>query len=309
MEMKHRLPGYLVEKSQLVGTVVFSVLFALIFLNIYIPFSDTAWFRLGNSQMFLFTAGFAFISILILVASRALMYKVARVCDFTYAGYIAWSILEVLLICAFYTLVTADVVGLPPGTSVGGVFLKSVLYGSVSLLIPYILSGMYFTIADKNRTIRLMNYVNSASGDTPPCGPGEKITLFDNNGALKLSVRTSELYYIESDDNYIKVRYADTDGKIRTYMLRCRLKTVEQSFKETSLVRCHRKYIVNLDKVTVLRKEKDGYYLDLGSGVSTALPVSRTYAEDVISRFLKENPAGMQEPGGSVSGFPGSPEP
>ena len=30
-------------------------------------------------------------------------------------------------------------------------------------------------------------------------------TLFDNNGSLKLSLSLDNLYYIESDDSYIKV--------------------------------------------------------------------------------------------------------
>ena len=68
------LPEYFLEKTQLTGTVTFAVLFAIVFLNIYIPFSDTAWFQLGDSVFFLFTAGFIAISILILVASRILMY-------------------------------------------------------------------------------------------------------------------------------------------------------------------------------------------------------------------------------------------
>lgn len=310
MTMKHRLPGYLVGKNQLVGTVVFSVLFALIFLNIYIPFSDTAWFRLGNSQMFLFTAGFAFISILILVASRAVMYKVARIIDFTYAGYILWCVSEVVLICAFYTFVTADMVGLPPGTPMWSIFLKSLLYGSISLLIPYILSGMYFTIVDKDRTIRLMTFHDMARDGGAPARPDDKITLFDNSGALKLSVRASDLFYIESDDNYIKVWYADSKGEMKAYMLRCRLKTVEQSFKGTSLVRCHRQYIVNLDKVKILRKEKDVYYMDLDNEAAVPLPVSRTYSEDVVSRFLKENPEKVQDAAsGSLPGSPGGAEP
>ena len=298
MAMKHRLPGYLVGKNQLVGTVVFSVLFALIFLNVYIPFSDTAWFRLGNSQMFLFTAGFAFISILILVASRAVMYKVARIVDFTYAGYILWCVSEVVLICAFYTFVTADMV------KDGAVVID------ISLLIPYILSGMYFTIVDKDRTIRLMTFHDMVRDGGAPARPDDKITLFDNSGALKLSVRASDLFYIESDDNYIKVWYADSKGEMKAYMLRCRLKTVEQSFKGTSLVRCHRQYIVNLDKVKILRKEKDVYYMDLDNEAAVPLPVSRTYSEDVVSRFLKENPEKVQDAAsGLLPGSPGGAEP
>ena len=291
--MNKKLPGYLLEKNRLVGTVTFSVLFALIFLNLYIPFSDTAWFGLGNSQTFLFTAGFAFISILILVISRAVMYHTSRLWEFTYLGYVLWCIMEVLLICAFYTFVTVDVVHSGGGGWIR-VFSRALLYGSISLIIPYILTGMYFTIMEKNRTIRLMNSPDVVSDEQVSSKSEGKITLFDNSGALRLSVRTSNLYYIESDDNYIKVWYMDSGGELKTYMMRCRLKTVEQSFQDTSLVRCHRKYIVNLDRVKVLRREKDTYYLELDCDSIPPLSVSKTYTGAVLDRF-RETPSGQVE--------------
>ena len=291
--MNKKLPGYLLEKNRLVGTVTFSVLFALIFLNLYIPFSDTAWFGLGNSQTFLFTAGFAFISILIMVISRTVMYHTSRLWEFTYLGYVLWCMMEVLLICAFYTFVTVDVVRSDGGGWIR-VFARALLYGSISLIIPYILTGMYFTIMEKNKTIRLMNSPDVVSDEQVSSKAEGKITLFDNSGALRLSVRTSNLYYIESDDNYIKVWYMDSGGELKTYMMRCRLKTVEQSFQDTSLVRCHRKYIVNLDKVKVLRREKDTYYLELDCDSIPPLSVSKTYTGAVLDRF-REAPSDKVE--------------
>ena len=59
MLLNQKLPAYLLGKYQLIGTVTFSVLFALVFLNLYIPFSETAWFSLGNSVMFLHTLVYA----------------------------------------------------------------------------------------------------------------------------------------------------------------------------------------------------------------------------------------------------------
>lgn len=292
--MNKKLPLYLLEKNRLVGTVTFSVLFALVFLNLYIPFSDTAWFGLGNSQTFLFTAGFAFISILILALSRTVMYQVAKLYEFTYLGYVLWCVLEVLLICGFYTFVTKDVVH-HDDSSWLQVFSRALLYGSISLIIPYILTGMYFTIMEKNRTIRLMNSPEVVSDEPVSSEPEDKVTLFDNSGALRLSVRTSNLYYIESDDNYIKVWYLDAKGELKTYMMRCRLKTVEQSFRNTSLVRCHRKYIVNLDRVKILRKEREAYFLDLDNDSIPPLAVSKTYTQAVLGWFSKENPEKVEE--------------
>lgn len=135
------------------------------------------------------------------------------------------------------------------------------------------------------KTVRLMN-MGGVVSDTEVSSPDEKvITLTDNEGGMKLSVRLKNIYYIESDDNYIKVWYQDYTGSIKQYMLRCRLKTVEESFEGSDLVRCHRKYIINMAKVQVLHKEKDGYYVDLGVDSIGDVPVSKTYEALVLGKF------------------------
>ena len=283
-----KVPDYLLGKYQLIGTVTFSVLFALVFLNIYIPFSDTAWFGLGNSVMFLMTVAFSVAAIMILIASRMLMYRTRNLFQMTYAAYIFWCMMELVLISAIYTKVTMDVMG-EISESPWAVFGRTMLYAFIALGVPYLIAGMYFAIIDKNKTIRLMNYDNVVT-DEPIKPETQKITLFDNSGSLKLSLSPENLYYIESDDNYIKVWYTDNKGELKQYMLRCRLKTVEESFKDTGLVRCHRKYIVNIKKVKVLRKESEGYVLDLDNEDIHPLTVTKTYTDSVLSHFTGESP-------------------
>ena len=283
-----KFPGYLLGKYQLIGTVTFSVLFAVVFLNIYIPFSDTAWFRLGDSAMFLLTVSFIAISILVLVISRLLMYRSKKIFEMSYAGYVSWCIIEIITICSFYTWLTVDITS-PTNETVMQIFLRALLYGVLALGVPYLISAMYFSIIDKNNTIRLMTFENVVL-DEPIRQDAQKITLYDNSGSLKLSLSPENLYYIESDDNYIKVWYTDSKGELKQYMLRCRLKTVEESFKDSGLVRCHRKYIVNIKKVKVLRKESEGYMLDLDNEAIPPLVVTKTYTDIVLSHFTGESP-------------------
>ena len=287
--MNRKIPQYLLGKYQLIGTVTFSVLFALVYLNISIPFSDTALFGLGVSVMFLFTLVFVAISILTLIVSRMLMYQSKRYFDLTFLTYTLWSIIEILTIAGLYTYLPVDVLD-TDGTLLE-TMRKSVTNGFVALGIPYFISGMFFAIIDKNNTIRLMNYENVVT-DAPQKADTslKKITLFDNSGTLKLSVRPDNLYYIESDDNYIKVWYTDSKGHLQNYMLRCRLKTVEDSFKGSELVRCNRKYIVNLSKVSMLRKENDVYILDLCNESIPPLPVTKTYTDSVLGYFTEQQP-------------------
>lgn len=290
MFLKDKIPGYLLGKYQLIGTITFSVLFAVVFLNIYIPFSDTAWFGLGNSIMFAHTVIFVTVSILTLIISRILMYRSKKVMQLTYLTYTIWCMLEIAAICGFYTGLTTDM-PLENAENEWKIFGRALLYGAIALGVPYLISGMYFAIIDKNNTIRLMSYENVVTDEpVKPNTQMHKITLFDNSGALKLSLNPDSLYYIESDDNYIKVWYTDSKGELKQYMLRCRLKTVEESFKGIGLVRCNRKYIVNIHKVSMLRKESEGYYLDLENETIPPLPVTKTYTDTVLSYFTEVQP-------------------
>ena len=272
--------------------MTFAVLFAVVFLNIYIPFSETAWFVLGggDARTFFYTLTFVMTSIISLIASRMTMYRLGKVITMTYLSYIIWCILEIMIVGGIYTWITIvnnpNIGELPIDT-----FSRSLLYGTISLGIPYLIAGMYFAIIDKNNTIRLMNYENVVTDEAPRENASlQKITLFDNSGSLKLSLSLENLYYIESDDNYIKVWYTDSKAELKQYMLRCRLKTVEESFKDSGLVRCNRKYIVNIKKVSMLRKESDGYVLDLANESIPPLPITKTYTDSVLSYFTDESP-------------------
>lgn len=288
--MNRKLPPYLLGKYQLIGTVTFSVLFAILFLNIYIPFSQTAWFGLGGSDLFIKTLTFIFTGIFLLIISRILMYRSMSLFEMTYLGYTLWCISEIVAVAGLYTWISVSIDEVSLGTAVE-LFTRALTYGSIALGVPYLIAGMYFAIIDKNRTIRLMSYENVVTDEVNDTEKSlQKITLFDNSGALKLSLNIESLYYIESDDNYIKVWYVDAKGNLQQYMLRCRLKTVEESFKGSSLVRCNRKYIVNIDKVKVLRKESDAYVLDLDNEAIPSLPVTKTYTDIVLAHFTEQQP-------------------
>ena len=278
---KKYVPAYLRGTYQLLGTVTFAALFSIVFLMVSIPFSNNAWFRLGSSYFFPFTALFAIGSLSIIILSKTLLCQTRKTLPLTYWQYALWCLAEIFLITVLYTVLTVTIAQ-PEDQSPLGIFLHALVYAFISLGIPYIISGMLLTIMDQNRTIRLMHMKDVVSDDV---SDSEKFTLFDNNGVLKLSVSSDNLYYVESDDNYIKVWYTDASGALQTYMLRCRLKTVEESFAGSGLIRCHRKFIVNMKKVKVLQKTSTGYSLALDREDIPPIPVTKTYSENVLKHF------------------------
>ncbi len=287
--LKDQLPRFLLGKHQLIMTVTFAAFFSLVFLLVCIPVSHSAWFELGRGEAFAFTVIFYLIAFAIIVLSKVLMYVQRNAENFPVYRYYLWNISEILIIALLYFFFTieGDRFGIIHLDNIAPwrLCLASVIYASISLGVPYALVAQYFMIEEKDNTIRLMNYDNVVSD--VPLTPSEerRITLFDNSGVLKFSINPENLFFIESDDNYIQVWYTDVSGDLKKYMLRCRLKTVEDSFADSDLVRCHRKYIINMRKVRVLSSEKDGYAIELDSDATPRIPVSKTYEKAVLSRF------------------------
>ncbi len=284
-----QVPRYLLGKHQLITTVTFAAFFSLMFLLLSIPFSHNAWFALGRSEAFLFTVIFYLLSLALVIASKMVLYTLRGARNFTVLQYVLWNFGEILVIALIYSFFTLEggkygLISLEQ-TGFWRIFLGALGYATMSLGVPYVIATQYFQIEEKNNTIRLMSYDEVVSDVPIPRSEEQRITLFDSSGVLKFSISPDNLYFIESDDNYIQVWYADSTSEMRKYMLRCRLKTVEESFSESDLVRCHRKYIVNIRKVRVLSSSKDGYSIELESDATPVIPVSKTYEQAVLARF------------------------
>ena len=103
---KHRKNNFsscLLELGNIVASLTFSILYALVFLVIYSPYSETAWFGVAKSEKYLLTATFVVASILFLILSRILMYFVSKqYVKMTYLKYSLWLLGEIILIGAFH---------------------------------------------------------------------------------------------------------------------------------------------------------------------------------------------------------------
>lgn len=175
MNLNDKLPEYLLGKYQMIGTVTFTALFAVVFLNIYIPYSQTAWFGLGNSTTFIKTLLFVGISLIILIGSRMLMYQSKKFFKLSILAYAVWCLNESAAIAGLYTWITNSIEHAILGTS-NELFYKAFMYGSIALGVPNLIAGMYLSIVDKNNTIKLMSYENTVTEEGKIEGSLKKIT-------------------------------------------------------------------------------------------------------------------------------------
>ena len=283
-----QVPECLTDPFSQAQNVVISVLFALVFLTAYTPFSDTSWFQLGTNSRFIGTVGFVGVGTFFLACSRLLMtFCVKRLRHFAMWAYLLWLFLEIMLIAAFHTYLSYFQVR-ATSYSLGFIFGKSLLITFIALAVPYTIVDLMILLKDSRRKLTLTMSDTVASDDEVLPEHTEIINLMDNNGNLKLSVKLDNLFYIKAEDNYINVFY-QRNGAVASYMLRCKMKTIEDNcLDSSSLMRCHRSYIVNIDKVSVLHNEADGFVLEFEREGLESIPVSQTYSSKVLEAFNKK---------------------
>lgn len=273
----HKIPAYIYGKSNIVRLVLLTALFALVFINIYKPFSSSNWYPVSEFKFFVFSSLIILTGVLVVVISRIVMYYWGRKHDISVGGYSLWIILEIFFMSLFYTIYTLV---LNPEREYLSVFKESAINTSLVLLLPYSALHLYFSYQEKERQLRLLEKDRAEAAN--------KLSVFsfyDEKHELRLSVKRTNLLYIESADNYVCIWYLNK-GVLTKFMLRNSLKAIEESLAETNVLRCHRSYMVNFDQVKVIRREKDGVYLELGVEMVPDIPISKTYSEKVTHWFM-----------------------
>lgn len=283
------LPSYLNEKKNIIRLIIFTSVFALVFINIYSPFGSDRWFNLTQFQFFFFSSLTILAGVLVVVISRMLMFQYCKKKAIVLWQYLLWIFGEILMMALFYSLFEKFV--LDDSRLFEDIFTLSLRNTALVLLLPYSISWLWLSWNDKKDQLERMKGLQEYSAN-----PGNMIPFYDERGALKFSVKKENLLYLESAENYVNICYLN-QNRISKYMLRDTLKKIEVNFAGTEIIRCHRCYMVNFEKVKVIRRDKDGLKLELDNPMISDIPVSKTYVNSVMqtfSRYCKSGEAGKE---------------
>lgn len=114
------------------------------------------------------------------------------------------------------------------------------------------------------------------------------LILPSDNRNEQFSLRYKDLIYVRSSDNYVEVYYMHED-RVTKKILRNSLKTIVETLSAHSqFFRCHKSYLVNLDKIERVSGNAQGYKLHLAD-LNSQIPVSRKY-NAVIKKRLADHP-------------------
>lgn len=297
------IPKYLISRRYISALIALIVTFSSLFMVLYKPFSLAVWFSVDEVLNFTFTLLFYIAAIVVLIVSRMIMYSLQDRVDLTVINYLWWIMGENLIISLVYTLITVNFFPLG-GVSTPSLATRALMCVTCILILPNGLVSFYAAYKAKCEELEATAYqlqrlgeeyrlLESAkqreliaakivSEDNKKESAPKMINFYDNNGVLRLTINVDALYYLESEDNYITVHYKHND-KLHSYMLRCRTRSVEQSLLGTCMVRCHRSFIVNINKIRVMSEERRMHFLTLNDEQVKPIPVSKSYYASLLA--------------------------
>lgn len=272
------LPKYLTEKRNIVRLILLTALFAVVFLNFYAPFGLETLYNLSDWEFLGISSVIILTGVLVVVISRVIMYQVSKRNRLLVWQYILWVFAEVLAMALFYTLF--EKLFIKDSRFILDLLKISIKNTTLVLFIPYSVLWLYFSWQDKKNQLQKLA--------SAPVGTDTKkmIPLFDEKGVLRFSVKVENLLYIESADNYVNIFYID-NAKTARFTLRNSIKRLESLLKSAEVIRCHRSFMVNFEKVKILRKDREELILELEGPSNIEIPVSKTYAQNVMETFTR----------------------
>ena len=273
------IPSYLNEKQNIKRLILFTSLFALVFINAYSPFGADRWYNLTRLEFFTYSSLTILLGVLVVVISRIIMYHFCKRHSLNIWQYLIWIFAEIFSMAVAYAMF--EKLFLKDARIFSDLVKNSSRNTALVLLLPYSVLWLYFSWRDKKEQIeRLADYPPSLESTR------NMIPFYDDKGILKFSIKKENLLYLESAENYVNICYLNK-GKVSKYLLRDTLKKIEENFSGTEIIRCHRSYMVNFEKVKVIRKDRDGLKLEFDNPSVTDIPVSKTYINTVMLTFSK----------------------
>lgn len=276
-----KISDYITDRKNTVRQLLFTSVFALIFINLYSPFGVDTWYELTRPELFFYSSMVILAGLLIIALSRFLMYFFTRKKRLSNGNYIIWITVEILSLSLVYLLLQALIIAPPEDILLA--FRESFKITLLVLLFPYLISYLYLSWVEKNKKLEELteSFADKDSRHTTILIP-----FHDDKGDLRFSVKKSDLLYLEASDNYVAIHYSD-EGVKEKFMIRNSMKNFEDQLEPLNVIRCHRSFIINFDKVKIIRREKDGLVLELDVKGDIIIPISRTYSERILGLFSR----------------------
>jgi len=276
--MMKPIPPYYITGKNTIIQIVFTTVFAYAFIILYKPFGAGEWYDVSWWVFSLASGILVIVGMLVVLVSRLFMFWIKRIRTIT-ISYFAFMIAgEIIFMAVLYALLERGVMKREIRPFATHIYF-SVQNTALILLIPYLISVLFFEWQEKKMSLeKLIKQISRKA---------YFISFKDEKGTLRLTLKTNDLIFLEASDNYVVIHY-ESDGKTKSYLIRNTLKQFEKDLIEFPLLRCHRSYMVNMNHVKMMKREKGMVQLLTDNIGQHSIPVSKSYADNV-SKLLNSN--------------------
>ncbi len=254
--------------------IVATGVFSIIFMNLYTPFDSDSWIQMQGVPLFVILSSYGILGMVMFFFSQIVIRNLLNVRTFTRLTYGIWFAGEVLLLSLIMFLVYGDYNQLSLSGLMSEYFL-ALRYTVLVLIIPYGAVMFYFQYLKEKES----KYTGAVPGD-------HLVKINDENDILQLAIDLEKLLFIQSTDNYVSVFFLK-DERVIKELVRTSLKKLEKELKDTPIVRCHRSYMVNLNKILITKKTGKGLMLELQHYPGEQIKVSRHYRAAILKLLQK----------------------
>lgn len=218
---------------------------------------------------------------------------IPNIFTFSFVDTIHWTvkkyIAHVLWICLVIACINATLdklyicTELPLAQIIPHVFQQIALTGIIPIAIMTLLfrnnllqQNLKSAISANQEITKIKNLKNEASKE------GNSITIYSDTSET-LTFKLPDLLFIEADDNYSTVFWKNGHG-IEKKLLRINLKNIESQLNNTFAIRCHRSYIVNVNAISNITGNTNGYKLQIRDS-DFSIPVSRPKGKELMEKI------------------------
>lgn len=274
--------------------VVFAMaVITVVFVTIFRPFSiyESLDFLVAKNlshiinstedAFYLALASAVLLGCIMVLCSRIILVKSARA-ELTYRGFLIWCMFEFVVV-AFGITIWSSTLFYPENIGIFRLFFKVLGRTTCILFIPYVFCWLYIIILDKASQLKALRESIDKDEIT---SQKSHIIIYDDHNEMRLTVKREDMVMIESADNYVCVWYLN-NGQIKKSMIRNTMKRVAEQLSDSCMQRCHRSYMINMDRVKILRRDKEGVFIEFGIEGVFDVPISKTYLQNITEWLMK----------------------
>ena len=278
-ELQKPFPFYLNDDRKNLLLIAGISVFVVFFLAVFSPFQE--------SYSLLFIASYAVIVFVMLTFNIVVLPRVFPNWfdneNWTLSRYLFFKIYTVILIGTAITIINVLFKGWENCSPLVMLWFMDLTHVTLIGMFPI----LTVTLILKDSLIRANKLEGQQatrklqSMDKKPMEPNMTAIQCDTLEKLELSL--ADFLFAEASDNYSHVYWKGEEGNLNK-LLRITLKNLETQIANNHIVRCHRSYLVNLNAVSEVTGNVNGYKLSI-ENVDKKIPVSRILGKDILQRI------------------------